>query len=145
MADIKFNCPGCRQSLEAPPDMAGQLIDCPSCKISIEIPQARALERQPPLRAYTSPGPSAALAPQHSLTKCPYCAEMIQREARICKHCKANLTGGPVTGIGMTFGGLVIQIVKVVLASITAFFILWLLGQMLYAFYTGWTYRGSSM
>lgn len=38
MPDIKFNCPACKQSLEAPPDMAGQLIDCPTCKGAIEIP-----------------------------------------------------------------------------------------------------------
>lgn len=41
MSDIKFNCPSCAQSLEAPPDMAGQLIDCPSCKKTIEIPLPR--------------------------------------------------------------------------------------------------------
>lgn len=31
MSDIKFKCPACSQSLEAPAEMAGQLIDCPTC------------------------------------------------------------------------------------------------------------------
>lgn len=54
MSDIKFNCPSCKQSLEAPPDMAGQLIDCPACKQTIEIPVAA---RSRPIQA-TSPKPT---------------------------------------------------------------------------------------
>ena len=37
MSDIKFACPHCGQHLEAPVDMAGQLIDCPSCSRPIEV------------------------------------------------------------------------------------------------------------
>ena len=37
MSDYKFNCPHCRQSLEAPADMVGQLIDCPACNRTIEV------------------------------------------------------------------------------------------------------------
>lgn len=35
---LKFVCPKCQQSLEAPSDMAGQKIDCPTCKTTIEVP-----------------------------------------------------------------------------------------------------------
>ena len=38
MADIKFNCPQCNQSLEAPEDMAGMSLDCPACQKAITIP-----------------------------------------------------------------------------------------------------------
>jgi uncharacterized RDD family membrane protein YckC len=38
MSDFEFNCPHCTQSLEAPDDMSGQLIDCPKCKAPIEVP-----------------------------------------------------------------------------------------------------------
>ena len=38
MSDITFNCPHCMQNLEAPEDMAGELIDCPSCSTRIAIP-----------------------------------------------------------------------------------------------------------
>ena len=50
MSDLKFNCPHCRQPLEAPPELLGQVIDCPSCKGSIQI-------RKPGVR----PAPQAAL------------------------------------------------------------------------------------
>jgi len=48
MSDIKFNCPSCKQSLEAPRDMAGQLIECPTCKKTIEIPIPRPPPESPP-------------------------------------------------------------------------------------------------
>lgn len=60
MIDIKFDCPSCRQSLEAPPDMAGQLIDCPSCKKTIEIPMPRPtpkVEKPPHTRPAPRPSP----------------------------------------------------------------------------------------
>lgn len=38
MADFKFNCPHCKQSLEAPADMVGQTINCPSCKGLFKLP-----------------------------------------------------------------------------------------------------------
>ena len=53
MTDIKFNCPHCRQSLEAPVDMFGQLIECPSCKQTIEVTKAQSR----PAPASTQPNP----------------------------------------------------------------------------------------
>jgi hypothetical protein len=38
MADIEFNCPHCRQSLEAPEEMFGQQINCPSCGQAVKLP-----------------------------------------------------------------------------------------------------------
>ena len=38
MSDIKFDCPRCKQSLEAPDDMAGQQIGCPICSHKVVIP-----------------------------------------------------------------------------------------------------------
>ena len=37
MSNIKFFCPFCKQSLEAPPDMDGFLIDCPACSKKIKV------------------------------------------------------------------------------------------------------------
>ncbi len=74
MSDIKFICPHCKQSLEAPPDMLGQLIDCPSCSQSIEVQMAK-----PPL---STPPP-----PQKLTRACPFCSEEILMTARKCKHC----------------------------------------------------------
>ena len=38
MSDYKFNCPHCNQSLEAPADMLGEIIECPACSGSIQLP-----------------------------------------------------------------------------------------------------------
>jgi hypothetical protein len=39
-----------------------------------------------PLAIITKPN-EPALATQQGLRKCPYCAEMIKREANVCRHC----------------------------------------------------------
>lgn len=38
MPDIHFECPKCKQTLDAPEELATQLIDCPTCKETIEVP-----------------------------------------------------------------------------------------------------------
>jgi formylglycine-generating enzyme required for sulfatase activity len=43
MDDLKFDCPHCNQSLEAPEELFGQSVDCPACKGLIVIPNPRAV------------------------------------------------------------------------------------------------------
>jgi hypothetical protein len=38
MPDIHFECPKCTQSLDAPEELANELIECPTCKETIEVP-----------------------------------------------------------------------------------------------------------
>jgi len=38
MPDIHFECPKCKQTLDAPEELAAQLIECPTCKETIEVP-----------------------------------------------------------------------------------------------------------
>src|SRR6266487_1589138 len=38
MAGIKFNCPHCRQPLEAPGEAAGAMLPCPNCGQDIQVP-----------------------------------------------------------------------------------------------------------
>jgi hypothetical protein len=46
MPDIHFACPKCNQPIDAPGELANQLIECPTCKETIEVPvRSRA---QPP-------------------------------------------------------------------------------------------------
>lgn len=58
MPDIRFKCPKCTQSLEAPEELAGQLIDCPTCKETIEVP----IHRRP--TKTTAPPPPIPLVSQ---------------------------------------------------------------------------------
>jgi len=39
MSHIKFACPYCSQSLEAPSDMAGETLSCPACQKQITVPR----------------------------------------------------------------------------------------------------------
>lgn len=48
MANIKFTCPHCAQSIEATLDMLGQLMDCPSCGQTIEVQKSPAKLPAPP-------------------------------------------------------------------------------------------------
>lgn len=41
MSDLKFNCPHCKQSLEAPEELLGQALDCPSCNKRIQVPKSQ--------------------------------------------------------------------------------------------------------
>lgn len=79
MADINFDCPFCSQNLEAPPDMAGEIIECPACSEQVQIPvppdlraaaeaaaAAPAPEPAQPVAApaaVSAPSPAAAPAP----------------------------------------------------------------------------------
>ena len=38
MSTVKFNCPECKNPLEADCSMAGDLVDCPNCKKSLMVP-----------------------------------------------------------------------------------------------------------
>ena len=80
MADIRFDCPQCSQSLEAPLDMAGELIDCPKCKSLIEVPR-----RSKSLTPTVVPKPT--LAEVQRTRTCPFCAEQILAAAVKCRFC----------------------------------------------------------
>lgn len=38
MPDISFECSNCGQQIDAPRELANQLIECPNCKQTIEVP-----------------------------------------------------------------------------------------------------------
>ena len=47
MPNIHFECPNCAQSIDAPQELANQLVECPTCKSTIEVP-ARSRAAKPP-------------------------------------------------------------------------------------------------
>lgn len=63
MPDVKFKCPKCGQSIEAPGDMAGQVAACPTCQTAIRIPELRRPAASSP------PAPPPVVATPTSATK----------------------------------------------------------------------------
>jgi hypothetical protein len=89
--DITFNCDKCGQYIGIGGAAAGQLVDCPKCGTPLEVPYKS--QAAPPMPAKPpEPPPAPAPAPnQTGLKKCPFCAEMIKAEARICRFCRSSL------------------------------------------------------
>lgn len=83
MADFKFSCHHCKQSLAAPEEMMGQATACPACGQTVHIPE--------PVRR-TSPTPPP-LPPKEGTKACPFCGEAILTQAKKCKHCGEFLDG----------------------------------------------------
>lgn len=104
MPDIKFQCPSCNQSLEAPADMRGQLIDCPSCSQPIEVPISHM--RPPALHPYY------ANLPKEPLQKYPMQGQRTPKEKSIPLAIGLNLV---LPGIGYMYMGRVILGIFVIL------------------------------
>ncbi len=85
MADFKFNCPQCKQPLEAPEIMIGTKIGCPSCQKPITVPD--------PVIEITTPISQPPPAQQKQTKACPFCSEEILSSAIKCKHCGEFLDG----------------------------------------------------
>lgn len=60
MPDIHFECPKCSQTLDAPEELATQLIDCPTCKEPLKVP-VRSQRTEPPKPAIPPPAQRPAL------------------------------------------------------------------------------------
>lgn len=64
MPDIQFECPKCKQTLDAPEELATQLIECPTCKETIEIPaRSQRKEAPKPPEPPKPPAPAAVQVP----------------------------------------------------------------------------------
>lgn len=109
MPDIHLACPKCKQTLDAPEELASQLIECPTCKETIEVP-VRSRRVMPPGFSPAMPAPVSA-----SLTKCPSCRTDVSTEAAACPKCghQFRYAGGinlkdPVHVIGLIICALIV-------------------------------------
>jgi DNA-directed RNA polymerase subunit RPC12/RpoP len=73
MADISFNCAECQQPLEAPAEMAGQMIECPACQKQIMIPDTKPQAVEPAASAGDG--------------KCPSCGAKMDKDVVLCVQC----------------------------------------------------------
>lgn len=85
MDALKFNCPQCEQSLEAPQKLFGQTIVCPSCNNEITVPS--------PISSANSQTPPPQPSKHPDTKECPFCSERILVNAKKCKHCGEFLEG----------------------------------------------------
>jgi DNA-directed RNA polymerase subunit M/transcription elongation factor TFIIS len=87
MPDFEFSCPNCNQVLEAPDDMAGEVVECPGCQQQMTVPQPPALE-SPETGAKK---PAAVMA---AASRCPSCEEEMDDDAVLCVHCGYHIRLG---------------------------------------------------
>lgn len=79
MAVINFNCPHCRQNMDAASDLAGLNLPCPTCDKPLRVP----VESDPP--------------PKPINFDCPYCSQNIDAPAEMagleipCPTCKGQM------------------------------------------------------
>ncbi|NQT94221.1 MAG: hypothetical protein HQ559_15785 [Lentisphaerae bacterium] len=83
MADIRFSCSGCGQTLEAPPEMAGDLVVCPACEAEIRVPAAENVDQ-----------PAAGVASGDAGGACPECGVGMDPDAVLCVQCGYHLKLG---------------------------------------------------
>jgi DNA-directed RNA polymerase subunit M/transcription elongation factor TFIIS len=113
-------CPHCKQILEAPEDMAGQVAACPDCGADIRLPAAitpsstrEASQEAPSPQSGVSKTEDKPKA-QPVLQKCPQCGEDILASARKCKHCGSDLSALNQLANGMFGCGCLLLLIGVV-------------------------------
>ena len=75
--DITFNCGWCKQRIAVDESASGISTECPKCGQPITVPS----------HEIPRPEPSAT-------KQCPYCAETIKAEAKVCRFCTYDLVTG---------------------------------------------------
>jgi len=136
MSDFKFNCPHCQQSLEAPQEMLGTVIDCPACNNRIQLPSP---QPEPPPKAppQSAPQPQKRFVPKKTQSShpsagsgkrrlCPFCGENILEVAIKCKHCGTDLEASkqsvsPQVGLSALFSAKARDGVLIAVACLSLF------------------------
>ncbi len=92
MSDFEFSCPNCNQVLEAPGEMAGEVVECPGCQQQMTVPQAP--EADAPASESQETGAEESAETVAAAIKCPNCEKEMPGEAVLCVHCGYHLRLG---------------------------------------------------
>jgi len=87
MADIKFACSECQQTLEAPDDMGGMDLECPSCNAQIQIPAQKKAATRPAATKKAAAAETPRGDTAGRTIKCPKCGAGIPMGAVLCVEC----------------------------------------------------------
>jgi len=85
MADISFACPQCNQELEAPTELAGEIVECPSCETQLEVPTAAV--SQPVETQNDTKEPSSYPATPAVENSCSNCGKSMEPATVLCLKC----------------------------------------------------------
>ena len=89
---MEFACPGCGQNLEAPEEMAGQVVACPACEQEMTVPEAEPPDAAPgiefPEVVSGDSFPDVMTADEESGGEsCASCGETLEPGAVLCIAC----------------------------------------------------------
>ena len=102
--EVIFTCPHCEQSLEAPPNMAGDTLACPSCQKHMTIPTPKKTpSKARPKRPQHHP-PKSARKPAQGV-KCQQCGSSMVKTKKAFRNLGLQVAGLLVflLGIGLLF------------------------------------------
>jgi len=129
MNQIRFDCPGCGQTIEMPEEAQFERTKCPTCQHEFFPDKARIVRLAPTSPAPPPPTepktplftpPTSALLPSANLRNCIDCGKTVSVHAESCPHC-----GSPIKNESKhwTTGRLILLTIVVVAIVLTVLYL----------------------
>jgi uncharacterized paraquat-inducible protein A len=87
MNTIRFECPGCGQTIEAPEEAQFEQAKCPTCQNEFFPDKTRIVQPKPPNDNSSMPPIKTQTKTPTSKFECPYCHQLISPKAESCPSC----------------------------------------------------------